>query len=147
MPCSADQAQYAVNLLNRDMLKNGAQLRCGEPVRADAAVCKVGKLCNGRCIPKSHKCGEKAEKGYLVYFEGRRTPVAVAAKSKREAIEKSKALKKRGGDLVVSTRIATEKERAIAAKGKWIRTGPNGEKPGESKMRGHGPKPKAWQED
>lgn len=131
MPVSPEQARYAVELVNR----------------ADAAPmkCKVGKLCHGRCIPKSHKCGE--EKGYLVYFEGRRTPVAVAAKSKREAIEKSKKLKKRGGDRVVSTREATEHERAIAAKGKWIRTGPNGEKPGESKMRGHGPKPKAWQED
>jgi hypothetical protein len=125
-----EQIRYTLELVNRH----------------DADVCKVGKPCNGRCIPKDHKCGgeEEVEKGYLVYFEGRRTPVAVAAKSKKEAIEKSRKLKKRGGDRVVSTREATEQERAIAAKGKWIRTGPNGEKPGKSEMRGHGPEPKAW---
>lgn len=129
---SPEQIRYAMAIVNRN----------------DAAVCKVGKLCNGRCIPKNHKCGgeEAAEKGYLVYFEERRTPVAVAARSKKEAIAKSRKLKKRGGDRVVSTRQATEQEQAIAAKGKWIRTGPNGEKPGKSEMRGHGPKPKAWKE-
>ena len=112
--------------------------------------CKAGKLCKGRCIPRSHQCGgaetNRAEKGYLVYFEGRRTPVAVAAKSRKKAIDQARKLKKRGGDRVVSTRIATEAERAIAAKGKWIRTGPNGEKPGKSEMRGHGPESKAWRE-
>jgi hypothetical protein len=41
---SDEQLQYVVDLTNR---------------RNDAAVCKTGKLCNGRCIPKNHKCGSK----------------------------------------------------------------------------------------
>ena len=79
--------------------------------------------------------------GWLVYFEGRRTPVAVSAESRSEAITKARKLKKRGGDAVVSARKATDEERKAASKG-WVRTGPNGEKPGESKLRGFGPKPK-----
>jgi SPP1 gp7 family putative phage head morphogenesis protein len=85
-------------------------------------------------------------KGYLVWFEGRRTCVAVAANSKKEAIAIARQRKKRGGDKVVKVRRPTPAEVKIAEKGKWIRTGPNGEKPGEGDTRGFGPKPKAYRE-
>ena len=133
-----EQLQYACDLVNHgsDRMDSG-QMKC-----------KVGKPCNGRCIPQSHKCeGKSSHSGWLIYFEGRRTPVAVSASNRSEAISKAKVLKKRGGEAVVSARQANEQERATAAKGKWIRTGPNGEKPGESKMRGQGPKPKAYKGD
>ena len=79
--------------------------------------------------------------GYLVYFEGRRTPVAVSASDRSNAVSKARENKQRGGDDVKSVRLATEAERSTAANGGWIRTGPNGEKPGESNLRGYGPKP------
>lgn len=79
--------------------------------------------------------------GYLVYFVGRRTPVAVSAESRSNAVSKARENKQRGGDEVKSVRLATPEERSTAAGGGWIRTGPNGEKPGESKLRGYGPKP------
>lgn len=46
---SPDREQYLVDLLNRNPQHD----------RTDAAPmkCKVGKPCNGRCIPQSHKCG------------------------------------------------------------------------------------------
>lgn len=43
---SGAQQQYAVDLVNRHSAD-----------RTDAAACKVGKPCNGRCIPKNHRCG------------------------------------------------------------------------------------------
>ena len=133
-----EQIQHACDLVNRN----------NERMDAGQMKCKVGKPCNGRCIPQSHKCDSKAShSGWLIYFEGRRTPVAVSASDRSEAISKARGLKKRGGEGVVSARHANEQERAQAAKGKWIRTGPNGEKPGESKLRGQGPKPKAYKGD
>lgn len=88
-------------------------------------------------------------KPYLVWFQGRRTPVACRAETRSQAISKARDLKKRGGEKVVKVRQATEEEQKTAAKGKWIRTGPNNESPGydrESK-RGYGPKPKGYKGD
>ena len=44
-----EQEQYVVDLVNRDYLAGA---------RSDAVQmkCKVGRLCNGRCIPQKHKC-------------------------------------------------------------------------------------------
>jgi hypothetical protein len=81
--------------------------------------------------------------GWLVWFGGRRTPIAVAASSRSEAISKARKRKRRGGDNVVSARQPNESERKTAANGGWIRTGANGEKPGQSKLRGYGPRPKS----
>jgi hypothetical protein len=77
-----------------------------------------------------------------VWFKGRRTPVVVNANSRQEAINKAKQNKKRGGNKVVSVRNLKGKDLRTANKGRWVRTGPNGEKPGESNLRGYGPKPK-----
>ena len=41
-----EQIQYACDLVNQDVRSDGG-----------APVCKVGRLCNGRCIPQNHKCG------------------------------------------------------------------------------------------
>jgi hypothetical protein len=84
----------------------------------------------------------RSDDGWLVYFGGRRTPVAVSASDRNEAISKARKLKRRGGENVVSARLANESERKTAASGGWVRSGPNGEAPGKSKLRGHGPKPK-----
>jgi hypothetical protein len=80
-------------------------------------------------------------KPFLVFFRGRRTGIGVRAKSRSEAITKARAKMKRGGSEVASVRLATPEEQRQAAKGTWIRTGPNGEAPGKSKLRGYGPKP------
>jgi hypothetical protein len=85
---------------------------------------------------------DRSDDAWLVYFGGRRTPVAVSASDRNEAISKARKLKRRGGDNVVSARLANESERKTAAGGGWVRSGPHGEAPGESKLRGHGPKPK-----
>jgi hypothetical protein len=90
---------------------------------------------------------ERSDGGWLVYFGGRRTPVAVSASSRSEAISKARKLKKRGGENVVSARRANASERKTAANGGWIRTGANGEKPGQSKLRGYGPKPGSRKDD
>lgn len=46
-----ESLQYACDLLNRGNDRtDSAQARC-----------KVGKPCNGRCIPQDHECGSDAE--------------------------------------------------------------------------------------
>ena len=44
---SPEQQQYFCDLINRSLRRDGA-----------APVCKKGRLCKGRCIPKNHKCSE-----------------------------------------------------------------------------------------
>lgn len=46
-----EQEQYLVDLLNRDYSEDGERSDAGQ------MKCKVGKPCNGRCIPQNHKCG------------------------------------------------------------------------------------------
>ena len=46
-----EQLQYACDLVNRN----------NERTDAAQMKCKVGKPCNGRCIPQSHKCGGETE--------------------------------------------------------------------------------------
>lgn len=60
--------QYACDLLNR-----GRE-------RTDSAVqrCKVGKLCGGRCIPRSHKC---LANGQMGEHEGERKGMHPAVKN------------------------------------------------------------------
>jgi len=83
-------------------------------------------------------------KPYLVWFQGRRTPVACRAESRSQAISKARKLKKRGGENVVKVRIATDQEQKVAAKGGWIRSGPDGQEPGYDRAkRGYGPEPKS----
>ena len=77
-----------------------------------------------------------------VWFEGRRTPIVVDADSRGEAISKARSKKKRGGDAVASVRVLKGTELSQARAGRWVRSGPRGEKPGQSKMRGYGPKHK-----
>ncbi|MEM9947803.1 MAG: hypothetical protein AAF810_17335 [Cyanobacteria bacterium P01_D01_bin.36] len=77
-----------------------------------------------------------------VYFSGRRTPVVVNANSRSQAISKARIAKKRGGNDVVSVRTLTGTEAKQARAGRWVRTGPKGEKPGKSNLKGYGPKPK-----
>ena len=77
-----------------------------------------------------------------VWFGGRRTPIVVSAATRSEAISKARGKKKRGGNNVASVRTLTGTEARQARAGKWVRTGPKGEKPGQSRLRGHGPKPK-----
>lgn len=85
----------------------------------------------------------EASKPYLVWFSGRRTPIAIRAKGSSQAVSKARKLKRRGGDAVAKVRQATESEQKTAASGGWIRTGPNGEKPGYNKnKKGFGPTPK-----
>lgn len=43
----SEQLQYACDLVNRSSRRHDST----------APRCKVGKLCNGRCIPQDHKCG------------------------------------------------------------------------------------------
>ena len=88
---------------------------------------------------------KEGDRGMGVWFEGRRTGVLVRAKNKAEAIEKAEKAKKRGG-AVGTVRSLTKQEEAIAQKGRWVRTGPNGEKPGELDIPGLGPKPKKLME-
>jgi hypothetical protein len=85
------------------------------------------------------------DRGMGVWFEGRRTGTLVRARNKAEAVEKAAKAKKRGGE-VVNVRNLTKEEEAIAQKGRWVRTGPNGEKPGELDIPGLGPKPKKLRE-
>lgn len=86
----------------------------------------------------------RQDDGYLVFFEGRRTGIAVDASSPAEAEAKARKLKKRGGDGVVKVRKASPQEVSTAAKGRWIRSGPNGEPAGYDKgKRGYGPAPKS----
>ena len=77
-----------------------------------------------------------------VYFSGRRTPVVVSATGRTEAISKARKSKRRGGEAVSSARTLKGLDARNARAGKWVRTGPNGEKPGKSNLRGYGPKPK-----
>ncbi|MEL7494638.1 MAG: hypothetical protein AAGJ95_11845 [Cyanobacteria bacterium J06554_11] len=77
-----------------------------------------------------------------VWFEGRRTPVVVNADTRSQAISKARSAKRRGGNKVVSVKTLTGTQASQARAGKWVRTGPNGEAPGKSKLRGYGPKPK-----
>jgi hypothetical protein len=81
-----------------------------------------------------------ADVGWLVFFEGRRTGVAVAAETRSQAISKARKRKKRGGEKVVSARKLTAAETKTAAAGKWIKSRPPGFIPS---MRGKGPKPNA----
>lgn len=97
--------------------------------------------------PQEKEKKAKNNKGWLIWFEGRRTAVAVSARSKQEAIEKARKGKKQGGEDIVTVRRPTEAERRISDRGGWIRTGPNGEKPGQGDLRGYGPKPKAYRGD
>lgn len=83
---------------------------------------------------------KNADAGWLVFFEGRRTGVAVAAETRSQAISKARKRKKRGGNKVVSARRLTSQETKTAAAGKWIKSRPPGFK---ESMRGKGPKPKA----
>ncbi|MBI4739004.1 hypothetical protein HY772_05600 [Candidatus Woesearchaeota archaeon] len=76
------------------------------------------------------------EEWRLYFFEGRRT--GVIARSAEEARKKLK----RGGAKLVKVRALTEAERKIAARGDWVRSGPNGEPPGYNpNKRGLGPAP------
>ncbi|MEM9805951.1 MAG: hypothetical protein AAF959_11770 [Cyanobacteria bacterium P01_D01_bin.56] len=79
---------------------------------------------------------------YGVWFSGRRTPVVVSASERSQAISKAQKAKRRGGGTVSSARILKGLDAKNARSGKWVRTGPNGENPGESNLRGYGPKPK-----
>lgn len=45
-----EQEQYLVDLLNRDYSEDGERTDAGQ------MKCKVGKPCNGRCIPQNHRC-------------------------------------------------------------------------------------------
>jgi hypothetical protein len=85
---------------------------------------------------------KRTDEGWLVWFGGRRTPIAVDADSRESAITAARKKKMRGGTNVVSARKANASEKKTAANGGWIRTGPNGEPPGKSKLRGYGPAPK-----
>jgi hypothetical protein len=95
-----------------------------------------------RARVKRREKSERRDDRYLVYFGGRRTPVVASAETRSEAISKARERKKRGGDRVVSARVANAGEEKVIRSGKWVRSGPNGEAPGGSKLRGHGPKPK-----
>lgn len=82
-------------------------------------------------------------KPYLVWFEGRRTAIAVRATNSSEAETKARKLKRRGGDTVVKVRQATPEEQKTAASGRWIRTGPDGQRAGYNpSKKGFGPAPK-----
>ena len=79
----------------------------------------------------------------MVWFGGRRTAIATAASNRSEAIAKTKKKLKRGDTgKVVTARRATADEQKLLNKGVWVRTGPNGQKPGFGGMRGKGPAPK-----
>lgn len=68
--------------------------------------------------------------GYLVWFEGRNTAKAVAAKSRPEAVKKAKASGAAGSDgKVVKARKANEQEQRKLNKGVWVRTRPDGSNP------------------
>ena len=80
---------------------------------------------------------------WLVFFGGRRTGIAVRAETRSNAISKARSKKRRGGSNVVAARKMSKSERKIAGKGRWVRTGPKGQKAGYNKSkRGYGPKPK-----
>jgi hypothetical protein len=55
----------------------------------------------------------------VIWFSGRRIPVAVSAESRSEAISKARKLKKRGGDKIVSARQPNASEKKTAANGGW----------------------------
>jgi hypothetical protein len=86
----------------------------------------------------------RKKRGKAVFFEGRRTPILVNAESRSEAISKARKLKRRGGDKVIQTRNLSSKEEDLAKKGKWVRARPKGYD--INKLRGYGPKPKAYKE-
>ncbi len=77
---------------------------------------------------------------WIVFFKGRRTGIVVSADNRSQAITKSRAKKKRGGDAVVSARTVTASEQKTIRNNGWVKSRPPGYK---ESMRGHGPKPKA----
>lgn len=80
---------------------------------------------------------------YSIFFSGRRTGIVVNANSRSEAISKARKKKRRGGNEVEATRTLKGTELKQARAGKWVRNGPNNEKPGYKGRRGFGPKPKS----
>jgi hypothetical protein len=122
-------------LVARKRRKDPDANRKGKPINVSSSLDEDDRL------DDSEDDWFRGDDGYLVYFGGRRTPVAVSASSRSEAISKARKLKKRGGDNVVSARKPTASEKKTAANGGWIRTGANGEAAGKSKLRGYGPKP------
>lgn len=91
---------------------------------------------------------ERAKNGWAVYPEGRRTAVIAPANlNKKQATAWALRKKTRGGDKVDTIRRLTDSEERLAAKGKWIRTGRNGEKPGYEGIRGYGPPTGGYNKD
>ncbi|MGB3642323.1 MAG: hypothetical protein WBA39_32780 [Rivularia sp. (in: cyanobacteria)] len=89
---------------------------------------------------------QRADGVGMVFFGGRRTGIAVSAKDRNEAIRKARKKKKRGGSSATARQMnATERRQAKA--GRWVRIGAKGEKPGQLKIRGYGPKPKSYRSD
>lgn len=95
---------------------------------------------------ESEEVEQRADGDWLVFFGGRRTGIVVSAKDRNEAIRKARKKKKRGGSSATARQMnATERRQAKA--GRWVRTGAKGEKPGQLKTRGYGPKPKSYRGD
>ena len=88
------------------------------------------------------KCGKgKKQNGWLIWFGGRRTAIAVSGRLKKQAaILAAKIKLKRGNKSVVAdSRRATDAEQKLLDKGIWVRSGPNGKASGFKGMRGQGP--------
>lgn len=98
---------------------------------------------------KKKKSDSKKKKAAVkgVWFEGRRTAIVVDATSRSEAISKAKAKKKRGGEKVAGVRNLKGSELSQAQKGRWVRSGLKGEKPGYGEKRGYGPPSKKYLEE
>lgn len=75
---------------------------------------------------------------YKVYFQGRNTPICVAASDRNSAISKARTKKKRGGDKVVSAKKMTAQEIKTARNGGWVSTRPDGKSKAKSKHKGKG---------
>ena len=79
---------------------------------------------------------QRADGVGMVFFGDRRTGIAVSAKDRNEAIRKARKKKKRGSSSATARQMnATERRQA------------KGEKPGQLKIRGYGPKPKSYRSD
>ena len=84
-------------------------------------------------------------RGYAIWTEGRRTPLLVdGSLSRKDAVKRALENQKRGSTKVDKIRRLTEAEQRLADKGKWVRSGRNGEKPGYEGIRGLGPAPKSY---